>query len=393
MRGKSALKNYIDKLTGLQNSSRSSPYASRMLKVRRTRDEMRWLIRSVVGVLLLVLMGTAYQALETALDGQRYPPPGRLVDVGGHELHLHCSGEGTPTVILESANIGWSLYWTKVQSDLSSLTRVCSYDRAGLGWSERGPSPRTGRQIAKELHTLLARARISGPYILVGHSIGGFVTRLYRESYREDVVAMVLVDAHHERQFDEEEFRKFIASAKAAFPIIGAVTTLGITRLMLTLDLLPPLFAKQEEEAPSEIRPMLRAGWAKTRYFATMADEEASLEETSSQVKRSGLLGDLPLVVITATGATWWPAMPKEVDRSRFRHTWLNLQADLMRLSTNSRQVFADRSSHFVNFDQPEIIVDQVRRLIEIDRPTQLIPAIGYSVPSYGEYSKEVGAG
>lgn len=364
-----------------------------MLKVRRTRDEMRWLIRSVVGVLLLVLMGTVYQALETALDGQRYPPPGRLVDVGGHELHLYCLGEGTPTVILESANIGWSLSWTKVQSDLSSLTRVCSYDRAGLGWSERGPSPRTGRQIAKELHTLLTRARVSGPYILVGHSIGGFVTRLYHESYREDVVAMVLVDAHHERQFDEEEFRKFITSAKTAFPIIGAVTTLGITRLMLTLDVLPPLFTKQEEQAPSEIRPMLRASWAKTRYFATMADEEASLEETSSQVERSGLLGDLPLVVITATGPTWWPNMPKEVDLSRFRHTWLNLQADLMRLSTNSRQVFADRSSHFVNFDQPEIIVDQVRQLIEIGRPTQLIPAIGYSVPSYGEYSREVGTG
>ncbi len=332
---------------------------------------MRWLIRSIVGLLLLALIGAAYQAVDLALDNQRYPPPGRLIDVGGHELHLHCTGEGNPTVILESANMGWSLHWTKIQADLARLTRVCSYDRAGFGWSERGPSPRTGRHIASELHTLLARARVSGPYILVGHSLGGFVVRLYYNSYKDDVVAMVLVDAHHERQFDEEEFRKFIAAIRTAFPIIGAATTVGVTRLMLTLDVLPPLFAKQEESAPLEIRPMLRAGWARTRYFATMADEEASLEETASQVKRAGLLGDLPLVVVTATGPTWWPDMPQDVDPSRFRHMWLNLQADLLKLSTNSRQVFADRSTHFANLDQPEMIVEQVRQLIELGRPVQ----------------------
>lgn len=334
-------------------------------------DTMRWLIRSVVAVLLLILLGAAYQAVDMALDSQRYPPPGRLIDVGGHELHLYCTGEGSPTVVLESASIGWSVYWTKIQSDLTRLTRICSYDRAGLGWSERGPSPRTGRRIADELHTLLARARVSGPYIFVGHSLGGFVARLYHESYREDVVAMVLVDADHERQFDEAEFRKFIASAKTAFPILGAATTLGITRLLLTLDVLPPLFARQEERAPPEIRPMLRAGWARTRYFATMADEQASLEETSSQVKRSGRLGDLPLIVVTATGPTWWPDMPQGLDSSRFRHMRLNLQADLLKLSTNSRQIFADRSSHFVNFDQPEIIVEQVRQLVEFRRLVQ----------------------
>lgn len=330
---------------------------------------MRWLIRFIVGMLLLALTGAAYQAVDLALDAQRYPPPGRLVDVGGHELHLRCMGEGIPTVVLESANMGWSLYWTTIQFDLARLTRVCSYDRAGLGWSERGPSPRTGRHIANELHTLLARARVSGPFILVGHSLGGFVTRLYYETHREDVAAMVLVDAHHERQFDEEEFREFIAAVRTAFPIMGAATTLGITRLMLTLDVLPPLFARQEKGAPPDIRPMLRAGWAKTRYFATMADEEASLEATASQVKRAGLLGDLPLIIVTAAGPTWWPDMPQDVDLSRFRHMWLNLQADLLKLSTNSRQVFADKSTHFVNFDQPEIIVEQVRQLIEFSRP------------------------
>jgi len=329
----------------------------------------RLLIRSLAGMLLLALIGAGYQAVDMALDNQRYPPPGRLIDVGGHELHLLCLGEGTPTVVLESANMGWSLHWTAIQSELARVTRVCSYDRAGLGWSERGPSPRTGRHIANELHILLARARVSGPYILVGHSLGGFVTRLYYEAHRENVAGMVLVDAHHERQFDEEEFRAFIAAVRTAFPIIGAATTLGVTRLMLTLDVLPLLFARQEEGAIPEIRPMLRAGWARTRYFATMADEEASLEATASQVKRAGLLGDLPLIVVTATGPTWWPDMPHDVDPSRFRHMWLNLQADLLKISTNSRQVFADRSTHFVNFDQPEIIIEQVRQLIELGRP------------------------
>ncbi|HSE44549.1 MAG TPA: alpha/beta hydrolase, partial [Gemmatimonadales bacterium] len=273
--------------------------------------------------------------------------------------------EGSPTVILEAAGLGWSLYWNRVQPDLAKVTRVCSYDRAGLGWSESGPSPRTGQRTAGELHTLLTRAGIAGPYVLVGHSLGGFIVRLYRQTHPADVAGMVLVDAGHERQFEEEEFRKFVAPGKIAFPIVGAVTSLGVTRLLMAFDLLPPLFAKQEEQVTDEIRPMLRAGWAQTRYFATMADEAAALEETCLQVRRADPLGDLPLTILTATGPIWWPDMPSDLDQVRFRRMWLQWQTNLTKLSTNSRQVFADQSSHFINFDQPELVVGAVREMVE----------------------------
>lgn len=331
---------------------------------------MRWLIWFAGVLLLLALIGAGYQAVGMAIDQARYQPPGDLINVGGHQIHLYCTGEGSPTVILEAAGPGWSVYWSRVQPDLAKVTRVCSYDRAGFGWSESGPSPRTGRRIANELHTLLTRAGISGPYVLVGHSLGGFIVRLYRQIHPKDVVGMVLVDAGHERQFEQEEFRKFVAPGKTAFPVIGAVTAMGITRLLMSLDMLPPLFAIQEEKMSAESRPMLRAGWTQTRYFATMADEGAALEETCIQVQRTDPLGDLPLIILTASGPTWWPDMPPNVDVAKFRQIRLQLQADLTKLSTNSRQVYADQSGHFIQFDQPELVIEGIRQVVDSARST-----------------------
>ena len=326
---------------------------------------MRWLVRILSGLVLLALIGVVYQLAGEALDSRRYPPPGRLVDVGGHRLHLSCTGEGNPTVILEAAGPGWSLYWSTVQPEIAKRTRVCSYDRAGFGWSESGPSPRTGRRIATELHTLLAQAGISGPYLLVGHSLGGFVVRLYRHFHPTDVVGMVLVEAGQETELRRSEFRKFIHAGKTTLPLFTALTALDISRLLTSFDFLPPLFAEQEAKVPAEIRPMLRAGWLQTDYPITLADEAVSLGETVDQVQRAGSLGNLPLIVLTATGPIWWPDMSADIDQAKFRETWLQLQTELTNLSSDSRQIFAEHSSHLINFDQPELIVDAVRQLLE----------------------------
>ena len=330
---------------------------------------MRWLIRITISLLLLALIGVGYQIVGMAQHRKQYPPPGRLIDVGGHTLHLYCTGEGNPTVILEAAGPGWSVYWSRVQPDLAKVTRVCSYDRAGFGWSDAGPLPRSGQQMAEELRQLLTRAGISGPYLLVGHSLGGFIVRLYRQAHPNEVVGMVLVDAGHERQFEQEEFRKFTAPGKVVFPIIRAVTALGLTRLLISLDLSPSFFSEQEKNVAAEVRPLLRAGWMQTRYFKTMADEGDALPDTCAHVQRIGSLGDVLLTVVTATGPTWWPDLPPDIDPAKFREMWLHFQTDLTTLSTNSRQVFADRSSHFIQFDQPELVVETVRQMIETARP------------------------
>ncbi|MDR4480120.1 MAG: alpha/beta hydrolase [Nitrospira sp.] len=326
---------------------------------------LKWLFGTV---LLLALIGALYQIVGLVLDRREYPPPGQMVDVGGHRLHLYCVGNGSPTVVLEAAAPGWSLYWSLVQPEAAKVTRVCAYDRAGLGWSDRGPLPRTGQRLARELHQLLTRAGISEPYILVGHSLGGFVTRLYRQEHPHAVVGMVLVDAGHELEMRQAEFRAFANAGNAMLPVIRAMTILGISRLMASFDTLPPLLVRQEETVPETIRPVLRAGWLRTGYVSTLADEGYALMETLEQVRHSGSLGDLPLVVVTATGPVWWPDMPGQVNPVKFRKMWLDLQQDLTKLSSNSRHVLAEQSSHFVQFDQPELIITAIRGLVETAR-------------------------
>ena len=326
---------------------------------------LKWLFGTLV---TLATVGALFQIVGMVLDRQHYRPPGQMIDVGGHRLHLYCTGTGSPTVVLEAAAPGWSLYWSLVQPEVSTMTRVCAYDRAGLGWSERGPLPRTGQRMARELHRLLERAEIPGPYILVGHSLGGFVTRLYRQEYPKDVAGMVLVDAGQESEMRQAEFRTFVNAGKSQLPVIRAMTMLGIPRLLAAFDYLPPFLARQEEQVPETIRPMLRAGWLRTRYMATLADEGEALIDTLEQVRRAGSLGDLPLVVITATGPVWWPDMPGQVNQTRFRKMWLELQQELTKLSSASRQVFADQSSHFIQFDQPALVIDAIRQMVASTR-------------------------
>ena len=328
---------------------------------------LTWLLGTIVA---LATIGAVYQIVGMVLDRQQYPPPGQMIDIGGHRLHLYCLGTGSPTVLLEATAPGWSLYWSNVQPQLARTTRVCAYDRAGLGWSERGPLPRTGLRMAKELHRLLERAGIRGPYILVGHSLGGLVARLYQHDYPQDVVGMVLVDAGHELEMRQAEFRLFANAGKSMLPAIRALTMVGITRLMASYDRLPPLLMEQEEKVSAELRPMLRAGWLRTGYYSTLTNESDGLIETLEQVRRSGSLGNLPLVVITATGPIWWPEMPSEVNPVKFKKMWLELQHPLTTLSTNSRQVFADQSSHFIPFDQPELVSNAVRELVDRERAT-----------------------
>src|SRR5918998_6014843 len=156
----------------------------------RRRGLRSWIRRGLVwiiaGLLALAVIGAIYQAIATEIDQRTYTPPGKLVDVGDHSLHINCVGQGSPTVILEAANGGMSAHWTRVQQEVAQTTRVCAYDRAGLGWSEPGPEPRDAKQISSELHPLPANAAgTEGPYVLVGHSYGGLYARMFAAQYPE----------------------------------------------------------------------------------------------------------------------------------------------------------------------------------------------------------------
>ncbi len=154
---------------------------------KRGRRLLLWLGRIVAGLVILSLIGAVFESVSEASDRRAYPPPGQMVDVGGYRLHIYCTGTGSPTVVIEAGLGDWSTAWGFVQTEVAKTTRVCTYDRAGSGWSESGPLPRDASQFVNELHTLLQKANLPGPFILVGHSLGGLPVRVFTDDYPSEV--------------------------------------------------------------------------------------------------------------------------------------------------------------------------------------------------------------
>jgi pimeloyl-ACP methyl ester carboxylesterase len=164
----------------------------------------------------LSLAGAGYEAIASRGDASAYPPPGQMVDVGGYRLHLQCVGTGSPTVVLDAGLGGTSLDWSLVQAEIGQTTRVCAFDRAGMGWSDSSPEPRDAQHIAQELHALLHNANVPGPYVLVGWSYGGMYAREYAGQYSDEVAGLVLLDSSHPDQWTStpEGQAQFESSAK-----------------------------------------------------------------------------------------------------------------------------------------------------------------------------------
>ena len=303
-----------------------------------------WAVLALVILLVLVVLASVvYQGIASAVDASAYPPPGRLVDVGGFRLHIHCTGSGGPTVILDAGNGGSSLDWSLVQPGVATFTRVCSYDRAGYGWSDSGPTPRMSERIVRELHTLLVNAGVPGPYVLVGHSFGGLNMRLYTYTYPQDVAGLVLVDSSHE---NDPTALKAIMDGQQQLSTCQHFAPFGVVRLLGSLNQFISPY-------PSAIQAVVKAHLYQTRFCGTWYDESAAWDESISQVRTARAqhsLGHLPLVVITHG---------KDLDAS-----WQALQNDLAGLSSNSTHVIASMSGHAIMFDQPDLVIAAIRQIV-----------------------------
>jgi pimeloyl-ACP methyl ester carboxylesterase len=283
------------------------------------------LVWMIVGLLALAVIGAVYQAVATEIDQRTYPPPGELVDVGNHSLHINCVGQGSPTVILEAANGGMSAHWARVQQEVAETTRVCAYDRAGLGWSEPGPEPRDARQVSSELHTLLANAAgIEGPYVLVGHSYGGLYARMYAARYSDDVAGVVLVDSSHPEQFTRSpEGRAMYEQTRRLTAIVPFFTRLGVIRLSN--------FFPAHPDLPPQQRAQIEAFNSSTQHLVATTEEFRATPETATQVRSTQSLGDKPLAVISAG------VQPPG---------WLEMQEELASLSSDSIHRVVDGATH-----------------------------------------------
>lgn len=307
-----------------------------------------------ISLFLIVAILLSYQKIATIIDDYHFPPPGMLVDVGGYQLHIHSTGTGGPTVVLDAGLSGTSLGWSLVQSEASKFTRVCSFDRAGYAWSEESASQRTSDHLAEELHTLLHAAHIPGPYILVGHSFGGCNALLFADMYPTEILGVILVDSVH-----EEMGQELPPASQNAFDKLTShpyfqwgLSAIGYKRLKGPSTEIAHMFAP----LPEKIRSMYFAQMNKTSYTTTVSRELEAFDESLRQLaERKIHLQDKPLIVITAGR---FASQHEEM-------AWNRLQKKLLAKSNRAQHVIANESDHMINHHQPQIIVEAIQELVK----------------------------
>ncbi|HKF95483.1 MAG TPA: alpha/beta hydrolase [Gammaproteobacteria bacterium] len=267
-----------------------------------------------------------------------YSMPGKLVYVRDHYMHINCMGKGHPTVVLDSGLGGTSLDWALIQPKVAHYTRVCSYDRSGYGWSDGGLGPRTSFTIMDELHLLLDAANVPGPYVLVGHSFGGFNMRLFANAHPEDTAGLVLVDASHEQQFMRLEKPGSGPSLAPQGPFV--------------------IFAQPKVPSglPRTLQPVALALMSTPASYIAVSGELAGLRQSAMEVAHHEWLPQVPIVVVTRGRRVW----PKTAEGDRKEAIWRNLQNDLAHRNRQSVHLIAHNSGHYIPLEQPDVVSNAI---------------------------------
>jgi pimeloyl-ACP methyl ester carboxylesterase len=321
---------------------------------RRSTAAARILLWSIAA---LFILGRSYHVIAWNFSAKRAPEPGHLVDTGsGLRLQLFCSGErGQPTVILESGLGDILEQWRRVQPAVSSFARVCSYDRAGYGNSDPGPFPRTSQQIAQELHALLQHAGERPPYLLAGHSAGGYHVRVFHGLYPSEVAAMLLIDATQEDQYrllppawtslGKSMLERYRSQARWA-PL---EVEFGFKRLQLWLQGSPVSYLLLQ-----------------SKYFSARASELETIQLSAEQARNAPSLGTKPLIVLTGGKMRdeILEAQLRQKDLDDFQRIWVHeLQSRLAALSSRSKRIVLADSGHDVPADRPDAVIEAIREL------------------------------
>jgi len=335
--------------------------AERRPRKRRVLRRIGYLLAGLAGlVVLLAIVGAIYQSVESSNDLRTHSPPGVLVEVNGYKMHFYCVGDGSPIVILESGLGDSWLSWYKVQPAVAKFTRVCSYDRAGLGWSDVQPGPPDSRNIALHLHGLLNNAGVKPPYVLVGHSIGGIHLRVYQNMYPSDVVGMVFVDSSHPdaKKRVPSQLMKWIALQALEYKLVKLAMPFGIPRMVGLCGY-----------GPAEIRDIARTVECQTRWIETQDAEYSNIDSSADEGRATGSLGSMPLVVLSHDPDK--SGLPGFIgaDVAKLNETALGqMQEELTHLSMRGSRVVAKGATHYIQLDRPDLVIGAVHLAVDTSR-------------------------
>jgi pimeloyl-ACP methyl ester carboxylesterase len=328
-----------------------------------------------IGILVALVLsaGALYQFIGSRRGARTHRPPGMMVDVSGQRLHVVCAGSGKPAVLFEAGIAASSLSWTRVLRDVAAFTRGCAYDRAGLGWSDPSRGRRTPARMLAELGGVLERGATAGPYVFVGHSFGAFLVCAYASRHPSEVAGLVLLDPPSEWHEITREQTRLLWGGIQLSRIGGVLARLGIVRACLALltggapgvprnfvRIFGPTAARTLErlvgevrKLPPDVHPMVQELWCQPKCFRAMADHLSALEETAAMAAGLTSLADVPLVIVSSGDQ---PADTIAKHRA------------LARLSPQGHHVIAAKSGHWIQFDEPDLVVETIRDVVDRTR-------------------------
>ena len=317
------------------------------------------LMEIAVIVICAACGGALYQSVATHIDRRRYPPPGKMIAIDGNRMHINAAGTGSPTVILEAGLGAMSSGWGWIQPEIEKFTRAVSYDRAGLGWSDADPAHPSALLIARRLHRLLQASGITGPFVLVGHSMGGLLVRVFANLYPEEVAGMVLVDASHPDQHKRHPaIWRHMHSGFTMLKKIPLLTRFGYVRLVR-------LFHSQAAGLPARQRSESEIFLSSHRHLRATLNESLAWNTLCAEVRCSRGLGIKPLAVVSAGK----DVLPGAAD----------LQVELAALATTSTHRVVDGATHVTlvtHRDHAMSVVEAIRQVVEQARKPASPPEI-----------------
>jgi pimeloyl-ACP methyl ester carboxylesterase len=338
------------------------------MKTKTAHKILDWLNRALIRVSIFVfalaIAGTIYQTAATESDQRKYPAPGELVNVGGYKMHIYCMGEGSPTIILDHVGGGSSMDWALIQPKLAEQTRVCAYDRAGFGWSDYNPAPRTLEQQVNELHGLLEGANEKGPYIFVGHSYGARVGRVFAARYPEAVVGMVLMDAgflYDDPRYPAETLSEF-ESENNMIRTARWLAPFGLVRL------LQPMMGNPTFDLPEEVRLANTSFAATSRYWQALTSQTEALSTVFQEERKVTSLGDIPLLILVST----------EPDDAAHK-MWRQENVEMADLSTNGSHHIVEGAMHMslaYRKNDAQVCTDGILEVLNAVHDEQLLSQI-----------------